>query len=141
MCPTVNTNRILDPNPPRPPDPIAHRSEYESATGDESIGVSFGEGHGLLKLMILLVAVIGGLVLGFGFLFRSGDRPMNDPSTKALADHTQVMREAVQMAREAQELNRQRMREMERAMMGETEGELAAVESADAPAPQGDQDR
>ena len=111
-------------------------NDYETATGDEKIGANFSEGGGVLKLLIVLVAVIGGLVLGFGFLFRSVEKPMQDARTSALQEQTAMMREAVQMAREAQQISRQRMDELHRLQMGE--GEYAGAEQYVSPEPYGD---
>jgi uncharacterized protein HemX len=128
MSPTVNTNKILNPEPIIGENPIAHRSEYETATGEEPIGVSFNDGGGVLKLIIVLIAVIGGLVLGFAFLFRTTDKSVNNTGDSALTEHTQVMREAVQLAREAQELNRQRMAELQKMQMDMEMGEREYVD-------------
>ena len=93
-----------------------YRSDYENASGEEQIDVNFrGPDNGRLKLIIVLVAVIGGLVLGFGFVFKSSDQAVNS-GPSPMQQQTQMMHEAIQMAKDAQELSRQRMRDMQREM-------------------------
>ncbi|MCI0364574.1 MAG: hypothetical protein L0Y44_07355 [Phycisphaerales bacterium] len=107
-----------------PPTPAGLPSQQKQAYFGEGGGrVDEGRNDGL-KLVVVALLIIGAIAISLALIFRSVDKSANSNTSNvpsALAEHNQLMREAIQMAREAQELNRQRMAQMRQAMM-EAEG-------------------
>lgn len=100
----------------RPDQGTAPNDEEPAYFGKHPGGYVEGRNDGL-KLVVIALLVIGATAIGLSLIFRSVDKTANSGvATSAIAEQTRLMREAVQMAREAQELNRQRMIEMQRAM-------------------------
>ncbi len=79
----------------------------------------------VLKLAIVSLVVVGALVFGFTWLFKSGDS-VNAPGKAQInpwAQQQTLAREAMQMAREAQQMQREQM-ELHRREMEMYEGEM-----------------
>jgi len=89
------------------------------------------ENNGAAKLGLIALVIIAGIVLAFGFLFKSADNSQQRTTTELMTRQQQMMREALDMARQAQELNRARMEMVQREVEG-TQEEYASGASADA---------
>jgi hypothetical protein len=109
---TGNTGQT--PPGPRPEPELKDEPYFGSSARDADLG-----GNGGLKLAVIALAIVGATTVALALIFRSVDGAASARSgqvTTAISEQTRIMREAVQMAKEAQEMNRQRMREMQRAM-------------------------
>ncbi len=101
--------------------------EQDTPVGDEEptyFGqVPEGEHIGIddpnLKLGIIALAILAATILGLSLIFASLDKSATagaDGATNVMTEQNRLMREAIDMAHEAQAMNRQRMAEMRRAM-------------------------
>ncbi|MCI0364575.1 MAG: hypothetical protein L0Y44_07360 [Phycisphaerales bacterium] len=104
---------------------------YEQAAGEQRIGAHFSESRfGVIKLIVVLVVLIGGMVIGFSYMFKAGDTLNDKPVDPSRMHHQlQMMRHASEIANEVRENERLRMEQMRRVMQaGEQFGAYDADE-------------
>ena len=96
-------------------------------------GEQFEMSNPNLKLAVIGLAILAASILGLSLIFASVDKTANDKAggvSNVMAEQNRLMREAIEMAREAQSMNQQRMAEMHRAIE-EAEGYADYAEFGD----------